>query len=123
MWKYSYDYSDHIEHHGIQGQKWGIRRYQNTDGSLTPEGKKHYQNMSDNMKDTKNRAKKITAASGALTGGIAAYDVAAILAGSSTILLPIGPAAVLVGAGSAYVTAKLAENYANKKLNSKSSKK
>ena len=29
----------YIEHHGIKGQKWGRRRYQNKDGSLTPEGK------------------------------------------------------------------------------------
>ena len=27
-------------HYGVKGQKWGIRRYQNKDGSLTPEGKK-----------------------------------------------------------------------------------
>ena len=27
-------------HHGIKGQKWGIRRYQNKDGSLTPAGRK-----------------------------------------------------------------------------------
>lgn len=31
-----------LYHHGIKGQKWGIRRYQNPDGSLTPEGKQHY---------------------------------------------------------------------------------
>ncbi len=31
-----------ICHHGIKGQKWGVRRYQNKDGSLTPEGRKHY---------------------------------------------------------------------------------
>ena len=29
-----------ICHHGIKGQKWGIRRYQNKDGSLTPAGEK-----------------------------------------------------------------------------------
>ena len=34
-----------IEHHGIMGQKWGIRRYQNKDGSLTPEGKARYGNV------------------------------------------------------------------------------
>ena len=33
---------DYIAHHGILGQKWGIRRYQNQDGSLTESGKKHY---------------------------------------------------------------------------------
>ena len=34
--------SQELYHHGILGQKWGIRRYQNKDGSLTPEGRKHY---------------------------------------------------------------------------------
>lgn len=29
-----------LYHHGIKGQKWGIRRYQNPDGSLTDEGRK-----------------------------------------------------------------------------------
>ena len=28
-------------HHGIKGQKWGVRRYQNKDGSLTTEGVQH----------------------------------------------------------------------------------
>ncbi|MBR6287819.1 MAG: hypothetical protein IKR19_00570 [Acholeplasmatales bacterium] len=32
-----------LYHHGIKGQKWGIRRFQNEDGSLTAEGKKRYQ--------------------------------------------------------------------------------
>lgn len=29
-------------HAGIKGMKWGVRRYQNTDGSLTPAGKQRY---------------------------------------------------------------------------------
>lgn len=29
-------------HHGIKGQKWGYRRWQNSDGSLTPAGVEHY---------------------------------------------------------------------------------
>ena len=33
---------DHLEHHGILGMKWGQRRYQNPDGSLTEEGKQRY---------------------------------------------------------------------------------
>lgn len=31
-----------LYHHGIKGQRWGIRRYQNKDGSLTPAGEKRY---------------------------------------------------------------------------------
>ena len=31
-----------LYHHGILGQKWGVRRFQNADGSLTEEGKKRY---------------------------------------------------------------------------------
>lgn len=30
--------SDDINHSGIKGQKWGIRRFQNKDGTLTPQG-------------------------------------------------------------------------------------
>lgn len=30
-----------ISHHGILGQKWGVRRFQNRDGTLTAKGKKH----------------------------------------------------------------------------------
>lgn len=32
----------YLVHHGVKGMKWGIRRYQNPDGSLTPEGEKRY---------------------------------------------------------------------------------
>lgn len=32
----------YMAHHGVQGQKWGERRYQNSDGSLTPAGRAHY---------------------------------------------------------------------------------
>lgn len=31
-----------LQHHGIKGQKWGVRRFQKKDGSLTPEGKRRY---------------------------------------------------------------------------------
>lgn len=35
-----YNYTDELYHHGVKGMKWGIRRYQNKDGSLTAAGKK-----------------------------------------------------------------------------------
>lgn len=33
---------DYLAHHGVKGQKWGVRRYQNEDGSLTEKGIKRY---------------------------------------------------------------------------------
>lgn len=36
------DSSDYLEHHGVLGQKWGVRRYQNSNGSLTSAGKQRY---------------------------------------------------------------------------------
>lgn len=36
----------YLIHHGILGQKWGVRRYQNPDGSLTAAGKKRYSEIS-----------------------------------------------------------------------------
>ena len=35
-------YSDELWHYGIKGQKWGLRRYQNPDGTYTAEGKIRY---------------------------------------------------------------------------------
>ena len=34
------EYKNELDHHGIKGMKWGIRRFQNQDGSLTPAGQK-----------------------------------------------------------------------------------
>lgn len=39
-----------LYHAGIKGMKWGVRRYQNRDGSLTPAGKKRYSSWSDDAK-------------------------------------------------------------------------
>ena len=46
-------YPNELYHHGIRGQKWGVRRYQNPDGTLTAAGKKRY-----NVGEARERAKK-----------------------------------------------------------------
>lgn len=35
-------YSNELRHHGIKGQKWGVRRFQNYDGTYTVAGKSRY---------------------------------------------------------------------------------
>lgn len=47
--------NDYICHSGIKGQKWGVRRYQNEDGTLTEEGKQRYgyYDRADGTKDYK----------------------------------------------------------------------
>ena len=41
-----------LKHWGIKGMKWGVRRYQNKDGSLTPAGKKRYSDGSTSSSST-----------------------------------------------------------------------
>lgn len=68
------DYNE-IYHHGIKGQKWGVRRYQNKDGSLTPAGKKRQRDTSPEAVAKRKAIAKKVAVGTAMTLTVAAATV------------------------------------------------
>lgn len=57
MWEYNN--TNELYHWGVKGQKWGFRRYQNKDGSLTAAGRKRQKkNLSQDAKDAYKLKKK-----------------------------------------------------------------
>lgn len=52
---------EYLAHHGIKGQKWYHRRYQNYDGSYTEAGKKRYRKLEQRSKDAEDKYKKAVA--------------------------------------------------------------
>lgn len=55
MWKVIKE--DELYHHGIKGQKWGVRRFQNPDGTLTSAGRKRYMEANPNDSAVTKRVK------------------------------------------------------------------
>ena len=51
--------NNYIEHHGIKGMHWGIRRYQNPDGSLTPAGRQRLNTIKDKTLTKVDRRKRM----------------------------------------------------------------
>lgn len=58
LYGYEIQRDSDLMHHGIQGQKWGVRRFQNEDGTLKSAGKKRYSRFFSD-KDTYERIKNI----------------------------------------------------------------
>ena len=51
---------DELRHHGIKGQRWGVRRFQEEDGSLTPAGKERYaDDLDSNKKQIQNEKQDV----------------------------------------------------------------
>lgn len=71
MWQYNY--TTELYHHGIKGQKWGVRRFQKKDGRLTNAGKKRYDSTDSEHKKKLSTAQKIA---------IGVVSTAAIAAGT-----------------------------------------
>ena len=53
-----------LQHFGIRGMKWGVRRFQNPDGSLTPAGRERYRATSSDSAITKKVKKDLVSLSG-----------------------------------------------------------
>ena len=68
------EYYESLTHHGVKGQKWGVRRYQNSDGTLTNEGKRRYDDKSKKkrkpMSDALHTETKALSISGFATAGV-----------------------------------------------------
>lgn len=93
------DYLTHysfIAHHGILGQKWGVRRYQDKSGKLTAEGKKHKHEFEDKSqsntlaRDRVVEKLKSTATVGGigLAAAVAAVAALPITGGGSAVAIP-----------------------------------
>lgn len=63
------NYNNELYHYGVKGQKWGVRRYQNKDGTLTDAGKKRTKESDEKSKKTHAAVKLGAEVAGSLVYG------------------------------------------------------
>ena len=131
-------YPNELYHHGIKGQKWGIRRFQNPDGTLTPAGKKRYdksieKKLDERVQELTNQGRDLRSAgleavsqlsvkeirsrvSKTLLAGVGAPALAGGAAGALAALGAIGAfpvGAALASAGEIYAIANMVKAFKN----------
>jgi hypothetical protein len=134
-------------HHGIKGQRWGVRRFQNADGTLTAQGKQRYLTQKNVLKKISKTSfiSSVGSAAGTLAAAsrsVTSFDLIKTATGSVVgnyipaskaaqaavaILAPVSIAALgtatITAAGAAYVGYKLHKNLKNPIADTKEAKK
>lgn len=87
---------DTLVHYGIKGQKWGIRRFQNEDGTLTAKGKAR--SNKDSKRDSKksSMSDKINSGKKAAINGIKKYGPVVAKSAAITALAAVGVPTVVL---------------------------
>lgn len=112
---YAINTSQSLYHPGVKGMRWGHRRYQNEDGSLTPAGREHYGRMNDSINGMKT-GKSAHKISGAITAASYGVNIArntpaiasvkagwgAALATGNPVVIGATAAATALGVAGAY---------------------